>query len=184
MAQPAGERDAPVLICYDASPEATDAVAYVGGLLPGSKAVVVTVWKAIIEELLAGPHDAPPVADPAEANARQHQAAMVIAEQGARLASQAGLQAEAAVIKATDSTWEAIEEAAERFHARLIACGTRRSGVAAALPGHLASALIEHASRAVLVVPSAKTVEERRRAAKPEKKDVRIKGKASMPRAR
>jgi nucleotide-binding universal stress UspA family protein len=102
--------------------------------------VVVTVWKAIIEELLAGPPEAPPVADPVEAYERQQEAALVVAEQGARLAAKAGLEAEAAVVRATDSIWEAIEEAAERFDARLIACGTRRSGVAAALPGHLASA--------------------------------------------
>ncbi|MFL5840688.1 MAG: universal stress protein [Thermoleophilaceae bacterium] len=170
MAQAAEGSDSPLLICYDASPEAGDAVAYVAGLLPGTRAVVVTVWKAIIEELLAGPPDAPPVADPVEANERQHQAALVIAEQGARLASKAGLRAEASVIKATDSIWEAIEEAAEKFDARLIACGTRRTGVAVTLPGNLASALIQHSSRAVLVVPSAKAVAERRRATKSERR--------------
>jgi nucleotide-binding universal stress UspA family protein len=156
----------PLLVCYDASPEANDAVAYVASLLPGMRVVVVTVWKPIIEELLAGPPEAPPVGDPVEANERQQEAALVVAEQGARLAAKAGLEAEAAVVRATDSIWEAIEEAAERFDARLIACGTRRSGVAAALPGHLASSLVQHSSRAVLVVPSAKAAAERRRAMK------------------
>jgi nucleotide-binding universal stress UspA family protein len=175
MAQAAEGRDAPMLICYDASPEAADAVTYVGDLLPGARAVVVTIWKAIIEELLAGPPDAPPVADPVEANERQHQAALVIAEQGARLASKAGLHAEASVVRATDSIWEAVVEAAEKFDARLIACGTSRSGVAAALPGNLASALVQHASRAVLVVPSAKAAAERRRGTKT-KLGARIRG--------
>jgi nucleotide-binding universal stress UspA family protein len=161
MAPPARGSDAPLLICYDASPEAGDAVAYVAGLLPGSRAVVVTAWKAIVEELLAGPPDAPPIGDPVEANERQHQAALVVAEEGARLASKSGLQAEPSVIEATDSVWEAVEEAAEKFDARLIACGTRHSGVTAALPGHLASSLIVHSSRAVLVVPSAKAAAER-----------------------
>jgi nucleotide-binding universal stress UspA family protein len=169
MAQAAEGNDTPLLICYDASPEATDAIAFVASLIPGARAVVVTVWKPIIEELLAGPPDAPPISDPADANERQHQAALVVAEQGARLASKAGLHAEAGVVQATDSIWEAIEDAADRFHAQLIACGTRRSGVAAALPGNLASALVQHSSRAVLVVPSAKAAAERRRATKSER---------------
>jgi nucleotide-binding universal stress UspA family protein len=175
MAQAAEGHESPLLICYDASPEAADAVSYLASLLPGTRVVVITVWKALIEELLAGPPEAPPVADPTEANERQHEAALVIAEQGARLAEEAGLQAEAAVVRATDSIWEAIEEAAEHFDARLIACGTRRSGVAAALPGHLANALIQHSSRAVLVVPSAKAAAERRRSAKPER-GARVRG--------
>jgi nucleotide-binding universal stress UspA family protein len=168
MAQAADGNDTPLLICYDGAPEAADTIAYVAGLLPGASAVVVTVWKPIVEELLAGPPDAPPIADPVDVNERQQQAALVVAEQGARLASKAGLRAEAGVVEATDSLWEAIEEAADRFHARLIACGTRRTGVVAALPGNLASSLVQHSSRAVLVVPSAKAVAERREAAKKE----------------
>jgi nucleotide-binding universal stress UspA family protein len=174
MAQAAGP-DSPLLICYDASPEAADAVTYVAGLFPGARAVVVTVWKPIIEEVLAGPPDAPPISDPAEAGERQHQAALVIAEQGTRLAAKAGLDAEAAVVRAADSIWEAVEEAAEKLDARLIACGTSRSGVKTALPGNLASALVQHASRAVLVVPSAKAAAARRRATKKER-GVRIRG--------
>jgi nucleotide-binding universal stress UspA family protein len=175
MAPAAGGNDTPLLICYDASPEAADTIAYVAGLLPGARAVVVTVWKPILEELLAGPPDAPPISDLADANERQQQAALVVAEQGAQLASKAGLRAEAGVVEATDSLWEAIEAAADEVHARLITCGTSRSGVAAALPGQLASSLVQHSSRAVLVVPSAKAAAERRRAAKSES-GTRIRG--------
>jgi nucleotide-binding universal stress UspA family protein len=166
MAEAGEGNDTTILICYDASPEAADTITYVAGLLPGATAVVVAVWKPIVEELLAGPPDAPPIGDPVGANERQQEAALVVAEQGAKLASKAGLQAEAGVIEETDSPWEAVEEAANEVHARLIACGTRRSGVAAALPGNLATSLVQHSSRAVLVVPSAKAVAERRRAPK------------------
>jgi nucleotide-binding universal stress UspA family protein len=175
MAPAAEGSDTPLLICYDASPEAADTIGYVASLLPGARAIVVTIWKPIVEELLAGPPDAPPIADPVGANERQHEAALVVAEQGAQLASKAGLHAEASVVEATDSLWEAIEEAADEVHARLIACGTRRSGVAAALPGNLANSLVQHSSRAVLVVPSAKAVAERRRATKSER-GARIRG--------
>jgi hypothetical protein len=47
--------------------------------------------------------------------------------------------------------------------------------VKTALPGNLASALVQHSSRAVLVVPSAKAAAARRRATKKER-GVRIRG--------
>jgi nucleotide-binding universal stress UspA family protein len=170
MGQAAEGRNSPLIICYDASPEAADAIVYIADLLPGARVVIVTVWKPLIEEVLAGPPDAPPISDPAGATERQHQAALAIAEQGATLASRAGLDAEAAVVRTTDSIWEAVEKAADKLEARLIACGTSRSGVKTALPGNLASALVHHSSRAVLVVPSAKAVAKRRRATQKERR--------------
>jgi nucleotide-binding universal stress UspA family protein len=156
-------RDMLILICYDGSPESVDAVGYAARLVPGARAVVVTVWKPIVEELLAGPPDAPPISDPAEANERQHRTAVDIARDGSRRASQAGLEPESLVLKATGPLWEAIEKAAGERDAQLIVCGTSRSGVKSALPGNLASALVHHSSHPVLVVPSAKAAAERRR---------------------
>jgi nucleotide-binding universal stress UspA family protein len=153
--------DGPLILCYDGSAEAADAIAYAGKLMPGSPAVVVTVWKAIIEEALSTAMT-PPVADPVEANTRGQESAEQIVAQGVQLAQDAGLQAEPLVVGADGPLWEAVELVAEDLGARLIACGTRRSGVKAALPpGNLASALVTHASRPVLVVPSAKAAAER-----------------------
>jgi nucleotide-binding universal stress UspA family protein len=163
------QRDVLILICYDGSPESADAIDHTARLLPGARAVVVTVWKPIIEELLAGPPDAPPISDPAEANERQHRTAERAARDGARHASEAGLESEPLVLKATGALWEAIEEAADERNADLIVCGTSRSGVKSALPGNLASTLVHHSSRAVLVVPSAKAAGERRRATEKER---------------
>jgi nucleotide-binding universal stress UspA family protein len=165
----------PLIVCYDGSPEAADAVGYVAALVPGADAVVITVWKPIVEEILAGPLDSPPISDPVDANERQRQAALVLAEEGAKRASAAGLEAEALAVKATGPLWEAIAEAADDLDARLIACGTSRSGVKSALPGNLASALVQHSSRPVLVVPSAKAAAERRRALEKER-GARVKG--------
>ena len=47
----AREADAtsPVILCYDGSKEAADAIAYAGELLRWRPAIVVTAWKPVIE---------------------------------------------------------------------------------------------------------------------------------------
>jgi nucleotide-binding universal stress UspA family protein len=159
-ARHAGKTTGPVILCYDGSKEAAEAIGYAGELLAGRPAVVVTVWKPIVEEALS-PGMTPPVADPAEANRRQLAAARQFAQRGTRLAEDAGFHAEALVVMADGPLWEAVEVVAEARDAKAIVCGTRHSGVKAALPGNLASALVTRASRAVLVVPSAKAADER-----------------------
>jgi nucleotide-binding universal stress UspA family protein len=154
---------APIVICFDGSHEATETITFVAGLVPGAPVLVVTVWKPIIEEALAGAGTAPPIADPAEANQRAARAAKQLASDGARRATEAGLQAQARAVKASDAVWKAIEETAREVSARLIACGTTRSGLMYALPGSVANALVQQAARPVLVVPSGKAQAERRR---------------------
>jgi nucleotide-binding universal stress UspA family protein len=66
------------------------------------------------------------------------------------------------VLETSAPLWKAIEELAHAEDAMLIVCGTGRSGIKTVLPGDLASALVQHASRAVLVVPSGKAAAERR----------------------
>jgi nucleotide-binding universal stress UspA family protein len=151
----------PVILCYDGSPDATEAIDFAGDLLPGAHALVVAVWKPIVEELLAGPAEAPPISDPVEANERQRRAARELARQGARRAEAAGLKAEPLAVMARAAMWEAIEQLAHERNARLIVCGTRRSGLRSALPGNLAGTLVQRSSRAVLVVPSATAARER-----------------------
>jgi nucleotide-binding universal stress UspA family protein len=153
---------APLVICYDGSPDAAEAIAYAGRLLPGAPAIVVTVWKPIVEELLAGPAEAPPISDPVEANERQRRAATELAREGTRRAAAAGLEAEQLVVMAEGAVWEAIEEVAVERDAQLIVCGTSRSGLKSALPGNLAGTLVQRSSLPVLVVPSAKAAAERR----------------------
>jgi nucleotide-binding universal stress UspA family protein len=151
----------PLIVCYDASDAAVHALEYVAALLPGASALVVTLWKPILEEALS-PAGRPPVADPADADDVPRQAAEEIAADGARRASSAGLDAEPLAVEATGPLWEAVEIVAEKRDALLVVCGTNRSGVRSALPGSLGHALVSHLSRAVTVVPSAKATAERR----------------------
>jgi nucleotide-binding universal stress UspA family protein len=152
----------PVIVCYDGSREAGDAIAYAGRLLAEGPAIVVTAWKPVVEEALSTGMTRP-TADPSDVNKREHESAKQIATRGARLASQAGFDARPVAVRTDGPLWVAIELVAEDANARLIVCTTRRSGVTAALPGNLAGALVSHASRPVLVVPSAKAAEERAR---------------------
>lgn len=152
----------PVILCYDGSKESANAIASAGELLGGQPAIVVTVWKSVIEEALSTGMTRP-TADPSDVNEREREAAEQTAARGARLASQAGFEAGPLAVEADGPLWLAIELVAEDADARLIVCTTRRSGVSAALPGNLAGALVNRASRPVLVVPSAKAAAERRR---------------------
>jgi nucleotide-binding universal stress UspA family protein len=155
---------APLLICYDGSPGNAEAIALAARLQPGARALVVSAWKPIVEETLAGPSGAPPISDPVEANERQRRAAADTGRDGARRARAAGLDAEPVVVMAEDVPWEAIEEVAIERDVLLIVCGTSRSGLKSALPGNLAGVLVQRSSRPVLVVPSAKATAERRQA--------------------
>jgi nucleotide-binding universal stress UspA family protein len=157
-----------IIVCYDGSPQAAEAIVYAGRLVPGWRAAVVVVWKPVIEEALAGPMT-PPVADPADANQRARASAVGWAEEGAELAAKTGLDAEPVVLEADGPRWQAIELVAEQRAAKLIVCGTRHSGVTAALPQSLTGALVAHASRPVLVVPSTRAAAERLREAEHER---------------
>jgi nucleotide-binding universal stress UspA family protein len=170
-ATPNGGTNRRLIVCYDGSDAAVDALNYGAALLPGAPALVVTLWKPIPAEALS-PAARPPVADPADAEEVPRRAAEQIAAEGVRRASSAGLDAEPLPVQATGPLWEAVETLAEERDALLVMCGTARSGMRSGLPGSLGHALVSHLSRPVLVVPSARATTERRREAS-EKRRVR-----------
>jgi nucleotide-binding universal stress UspA family protein len=149
-----------VILCYDGSSEAEEAIAFAGRLLPDWRAVVVSAWKEVLEEALSTGLTRP-VTDLTDVNARLRAAAEQLAQQGADLAERHGLRPQPLVVKADGPAWLAIERIAEQRDGELIVCGTGHSGVRASLPGTLPSSLLAHASRAVLVVPSRRASAER-----------------------
>jgi nucleotide-binding universal stress UspA family protein len=150
----------PVIVCYDGSNEAAEAIAFAGELLAGRQAIVLSVWRKVVEETLSTGMTRP-VADLVEANKRERETADRFATHGVRLAEQAGLRAQPLVVEADRPLWETVELIAAENDAKLIVCGTGRSGMKAALPGNLAGALVNHASRPLLVVPSARAAAQR-----------------------
>jgi nucleotide-binding universal stress UspA family protein len=160
-AQPKTISGRPVVVCYDGSDEADNALRYAAALLPGARAVIVAVAESIREQALT-PAGRPPPSDLVEVREAPRLAAEDLAAEGERRARTAGLRPEAHPVVASGATWQAIEAVATEHDALLVVCGTRRSGIRTALPGSLARALVSHLSRPVLVVPSEKAAAERR----------------------
>jgi nucleotide-binding universal stress UspA family protein len=79
-----------------------------------------------------------------------------IAEEGVRLAREAGLEAEPLAIKAAGPVWKTIVETADAQEAAAIVMGSRGlTGVRSMLLGSVSSAVVHHADRPTLVVHGA-----------------------------
>jgi nucleotide-binding universal stress UspA family protein len=145
-----------ILIAYDGSDDARAALVYAGGLLKGRQAVVLSVWEPSIVQLQ---HNAfagilPIGEDFTNQDEADQKATHLLAEQGAELANQAGLDATARSHPETDTIWSAIVEVAEELDAELIVTGTRGRGELRSLVlGSVSEHVLHHAKRPVLVVP-------------------------------
>jgi nucleotide-binding universal stress UspA family protein len=147
--------DRPLIICYDGSEDAKYAVRHAGGLLHGGKALVVTVWEPTV--LLssfgwAGGAAAEGVnfveLDRAAAENADH-----VAEEGARIARDAGFDAEPAAIKASGPVWKMILDIANGNDAAAIVVGSRGlGGLSRMLMGSVSTAVVHHADRPALVI--------------------------------
>jgi nucleotide-binding universal stress UspA family protein len=139
----------PVLFAHDGSELARRAIDEAGRLLEaGGEALVVTVWQPFDVGFLPAAglqFDASQIAEIRTAAAQT-------AAAGATIAEAAGFRAESAEIEKSP-TWKGIAELADTHDARLIVLGSHgRSGLAGALVGSVASAVVAHSRRSVLVV--------------------------------
>lgn len=151
----------PVLIASDGSSQASGAIAEAGRELgAGRRAVVLTVRGPIDSFDFAGLGGGTTL-DPATVAAMQESAeneAAAVAEEGTRLAREAGFEAEARVAVAT-RPWEAIVAIGDEIDAGVIVIGSRgRTGLPKVLLGSVASAVAQHSRRSVFIVhPEAAT---------------------------
>jgi len=142
--------DEPILICYDGSESARNAIAAAGSLLGGRRAVVL---------------DVAPVQEVAEAFAAMGSGAASLdrealdtagagADEGAELARAAGFRAVGRTELET-STWLGVVEVADEIGAAAIVIGSRGlTGIRGFLEGGSVSHQVAtHAGRPVLVVP-------------------------------
>jgi nucleotide-binding universal stress UspA family protein len=138
----------PILIAYDGSEYAKEAIKQAGEQLRnGRRAIVLTVWQPYGAQALVG---APAVA-PAELEEDADRKAREVAEEGARLARRAGLDAEPRVERG-DPVWQRIVESAEEHDAGIVVMGSHgRTGIARVLLGSVASAAASHTVRPVLI---------------------------------
>jgi nucleotide-binding universal stress UspA family protein len=157
-----------VLICYDGSPDARAAIEQAAELLDAHPVVVLTVWEPFVEVLARTPSGfglAGGMVQVDEIDEASEQSARQRAEEGAELARQAGLNAQARVCPQRTTVSAAILDAADEIGASAIVMGSRGlTGVKSLLLGSVSHAVIQHADRAVVVIPSPSVAAARERA--------------------
>ena len=152
--------DGPVLIAYDGSAAAREAVAEAAKLLGSRRLIVLTVWEAgLAYAAPAMPPDGmtmTPLVDPGvahEVDRELHKHAERVAHDGATLARSLGRDAEPLAVPDESDVPHTILGVAEQRGAAAIVVGSRGlSGLRAALEGSTSSALLKHAPCPVLVV--------------------------------
>lgn len=146
--------DGPLILCYDGSEDAGHAIRRAGELFAGRRARVVSVWQPTAAP--GGLGFAGETAGMVDLFALDRAAAKAgdsIADEGARLAREAGLLAEPVAVQAAGAVWKTIVELADRDDAATIVMGSHgRAGLRAMLLGSVSSAVVHHADRPTLIV--------------------------------
>lgn len=144
-----------ILIAYDGSDDAKAAIEHAARLFPGEHVSVLTVWQRFIDTLARVGGGISMVVDYAEIDADNERAAGERAQEGAGLAKEAGLDAEARTAVVETSIADAILTEAAAADASVIVCGSRGyTGVKSLLLGSVSHHLLQHADLPVVVVPS------------------------------
>ena len=154
-----------ILICFDGSDDSRSAIQHAAELLDGQPATVLTIWEPFIEVLTRTSFGIVPMApdlNTDEIDAATRQQAADLAEEGAELARQAGLDAEPRTGSRRGTIANSILEEAENVAASAIVMGSRGlTGVKSLLLGSVSHGVIQHADRTVVVVPSPRIANER-----------------------
>jgi nucleotide-binding universal stress UspA family protein len=147
------DRDGRLLICYDGSAHAKHAIRNAARLLSAKDALVVTVWEPMpILGGLAWAGEASMV-NMVDLDRGVAEDAGCVADDGVRIALEAGLAAEPMALAADGPVWKVLTEAADRTDAAVIVMGSRGlTGLRSMLLGSVSSAVVDHADRPVLVV--------------------------------
>lgn len=147
-----------ILICYDGSPDSKAAIEHAGELLKGERATVLTVWEPfteIVARMPWGPGMSPTIVDSEKIDEASHKDAERRAREGTDLARTLGLDARPRLRSQETTIWSAILAEAEREGASAIVMGTRGlTGLKSLLLGSVSHAVLQHADRTVIVVPS------------------------------
>jgi nucleotide-binding universal stress UspA family protein len=157
-----------ILVSYDGSADAQAAIDRLAQLMPGAEATVLTVWEPFMNSLarsgslgmgMAGTYA---YADSEKIDEATRVSALASATDGAQRATAAGLVAQPRAESRNGGIANTILVAAAEVDADVVVMGTRGlSGVKSFLLGSVSHAVVQHADRAVLVVPSPALAERR-----------------------
>jgi nucleotide-binding universal stress UspA family protein len=148
-----------ILLCYDGSDDAKAAIDRAGALFPGRPATVLTVWEpfvAVLERSGAGFGLGGVSMDLDEIDAASEKAALDAAQEGVTRAGAAGLNAQPRATARGATIGGTILSVANEVGADAIVMGTRGlTGLKSMIMGSVSNAVLHHADRPVLIVPSA-----------------------------
>jgi nucleotide-binding universal stress UspA family protein len=153
-----------ILLCYDGSSDARAAIDRAGELLSGQPATVLTVWEPFIDLMVrSGASLGLPPLNATDIDAATEQAARERADEGVERARSAGLDAQPRTRSLVGTTIAAtILSEADDVGADTVMVGTRGlTGLKSLLLGSVSHALLQHADRTVIVVPSPEVAAER-----------------------
>jgi nucleotide-binding universal stress UspA family protein len=155
-----------LLIAYDGSQDAKAAIQHAGQLMPGTAMTVLTIWEPFATMLARTPETLRPLAAVRDADDIDHQeanAAEESAKEGVQLARAAGLDATSLTTSLHGSIADTIIEQADRLDVDAIVVGSRGLTGMALLLGSVSLAVVQHADRTVVIVPSADVAKQRQR---------------------
>jgi nucleotide-binding universal stress UspA family protein len=145
-----------ILIGYDGSEDADNAIRCAGELLAPRRAIVAHVWDSLAELLLHTDIDrlTGSMKEAAELDADDAREAEGVAGRGAELAEAAGFEAVATVARGVPKAWPTLLALAEQHDAAAVVIGSRGLGrVKSALLGSVSSGVLGHAHLPALIVP-------------------------------
>jgi nucleotide-binding universal stress UspA family protein len=144
-----------ILIAYDGSDDAKAAIEHAARLFPGERVVVLTVWERFIDTMARIGGVGAIVLDYDEIDADAEQGARERAQEGAAMAKEAGLEAEARIAVVDTTTADAILSEAAAVEASVVVCGSRGyTGLKSLMLGSVSHHVLQHADLPVVVVPS------------------------------
>jgi nucleotide-binding universal stress UspA family protein len=157
-----------ILLCYDGSEDAQAAMETTARLFSGEPLTVLAVWEPYTEIITHegwgfGFGYAPPAADVEQVDDSVRRHASGVVEDAVRRLGEQGVTAEARVESASGGIASTVLAVADEISADAIVLGTRgHSGIKSLLLGSVSHAVLQHADRPVLVVPSEPVARERR----------------------
>lgn len=146
----------PVLICFDGSASARQAIEVAAKSLGDAPVVLLHVWSPpdqVVADAFGMDEDDRVSYERLEAFARAR--AAQITSEGRQLAEAQGLSVTPLVERNRSTVWKTILDVSEELDTGLVVAGTHgATAVETGLLGSVSNALLHHASRPVLVVPN------------------------------